>query len=330
MGPGSGGGGGSGDSKQYTYQTQYQRKDPYVEQHGAQLGDYIERLKYLPNTPYPYIPYSDPNTGWTGQYKNVMTGQMLPINSNLPFTSTLAQMPAETQVGLQALMGRAMAGSPVLNAAQGNLYNTLQGQYLSPGSNPYLSGMYDAAARRMTQTYGESTQPQTDAAFSRAGAFGGSAHRLLQAQQSRDLQQGLGDLAAQMYGGQYEAERQKQLQAALVAPQMAQADYQDIQSMLAAGDIRQSDEQRKLDELMGYWQKQQQWPYQQAQIQASLLPTAWQTGGLFTSGGGTTVTDTQTQKTPLASQILGGIATGAGTLGMLAGGGLIPTFFPRA
>lgn len=296
---------------------------------GQQMVNDVSRLKFMPYSNYPYVPYYSPGAGWYGGYENIMTGE---VNKEIdpqtgaykrpPFQSMVAAQPAETTQGLNALVNRATRGNPILNAAQGNLSDTLSGKYLTADSNPYLSGMYNAASRQMMQNYNEQTQPQTNAMFNRAGAFGGSAHRLYQAQQSRDLQQGMGDLASQMYGNQYEQERQKQLQAALVGPQIAQSDYYDIQALLSAGDIKRTEEQNKLNELLNYYTGAQQWPYQQQQFQSTLIPPIY--------GGGGTSTTSQTGMNPYyvnpASKAMGGLSSGIGMgtmLGMATGNPLI-------
>lgn len=315
---------GSGQSKDTT-QTVYQATStPWTEYPAQDYAASIKQAQYIPYSSYPYTPRYVPGYGWTGEYVNTLTGQLDPQYSatsytmgNRPaFQSTIAAQPAETQQGLQALIQRAISGSPILNAAQTNLADTLSGKYLAAESNPYLSGMYDAAARSMMQKYTEGVQPEANAMFNRAGAFGGTAHRLYQAQQARDLQQGLGDLASSMYGTAYGDERQRQLQAALVGPQIAQADYADIQALLSAGDIKQQYEQQRLNEMREYWQNAANWPF------SSLSWMGQQYGvplGTPTSTGTITTTEmANPYYTSPASKLMGGLTSGTG-LGTMIG-----------
>jgi hypothetical protein len=297
----------------------------WVQNTGKNLSNAAQNLRYVPYSPYPWIPMVQGDQGFQGVYQNLMTGATMGGLTDVggttqyvkpPFTSMMAQQPTETTEGLAALTARAKEGNPILNAAQTNLSDTLAGKYLSADSNPYLSGMFDAASRQVMQKYNESAVPQTDAMFNRAGAFGGSAHRLYQAQQARDMQQGLGDMASQLYGGQYESERQKQLQAAMLGPQISQADYYDIQALLSGGDIKRQEEQNKINEQVNYWQTMQNWPYQQMGQTSSWVTPTYQTGGT-TASNVTSSTGTNPYYVNPASKAMGGIATGVGTGAML-------------
>lgn len=321
---------------QTSQNTSQQTNSPasWVQQGGLFTSNVAEQLGYMPYTYGNYVPNWNIAGGWTGGIKNPITGENYTNEqySQWPgFESFIAPRPDETTAGLNRLTNRATQGSPITNAAQQNLTDTLSGKYLSPDSNPYLSGMYDAASRQMMQKYNEAVVPQVNADFSRAGAFGGSAHELFKAQQARDLQQGLGDMASQMYGNQYEQERQKQLQASLLSPQIAQSDYYDIQALLSAGDINREEAQRLISEKQNYVQSQRQYPYQVLQMLSGTLPATWGAGGGTTYGSGTSFGATSTsQPNPYyvnpASKAMGGLASGIGTgamLGMATGNPLI-------
>lgn len=287
----------------------------WVQEWGSRFGSEANRLHYLPFSPYPWVPQYNADEGWTGDYRNFITGELRDKYHAPDFTSMLPEIPPATTTALELLKGRALAGSPLLNAAQNTLGETMAGTYLYPGSNPFLRGSYDAASRAMLENYLNATVPQTDAMFSRAGAFGGSAHRLFQAQQANDLQRGLGDLAAQMYGDQYKQERLNQMRGMFFAPEMAQADYRDIQALMSAGDIEREFEMEKAREKYDYWNQAREWPFKMTQIYGSLLPIAFGTGG--TQGYQTSTGPNPYYVNP-ASRIMGGLASGAG-LGISAG-----------
>ena len=63
--------------------------------------------------------------------------------------STLADISPETNVALDLRTQRALAGSPVMNAAQQQLTDTLGGSYLS--GNPYIDATYDRASGKVKE-----------------------------------------------------------------------------------------------------------------------------------------------------------------------------------
>lgn len=99
------------------------------------------------------------------------------------------------------------------NQARSQQQKTIAGDYLDPATNPYLNASYDAAARAMSNQYRYATAPSTAGMFAQAGTFGGSAHRQLKSMQEFEFGQNLSDLAAQMYGQNYQQERQAQIGA---------------------------------------------------------------------------------------------------------------------
>lgn len=105
------------------------------------------------------------------------------------------------------------------------LRDTASGMYLSPDSNPWLQATYDRAARGVTDQYLNTTQPRTDAMFNRAGAFGpgNSAYAEIVARNNYGLGENLGNLATDIYGGNYNTERNRQFAAQGQLPQLGLA-----------------------------------------------------------------------------------------------------------
>jgi hypothetical protein len=141
-----------------------------------------------------------------------------------------------TQTGLQALEARASQGNPLLQSAQGQLQNTISGGFLQ--GNPFFQGAFQPAAQA-AQTRFEQTLGDVGSAASRAGRYGGGAMQTLQDRASGQFAKSLADTAGQLAYQNYAQERGMQQQATMAAPAMAQADYQDIQNMLAAGQARE-------------------------------------------------------------------------------------------
>jgi hypothetical protein len=141
-----------------------------------------------------------------------------------------------TQTGLQALEQRATQGNPLLGAAQGQIQGTIGGQYLS--GNPFFQGAFAPAAQAATTQFQKAIGDISSQA-SKAGRYGSGAMQNLQGQASNQLAQQLSNTAGQLAYQNYADERARQQAATMAAPAMAQADYQDIQNLLTAGQARE-------------------------------------------------------------------------------------------
>lgn len=141
-----------------------------------------------------------------------------------------------TNLGLQALMARSSAGSPLVSGAQQALGQTISGDYLS--GNPFFQGAFAPAAQAATQQF-QSAIGDIASKSSLAGRYGSGAMGGLQDRAAGQLAQSLSNTAGQLAYQNYADERARQQAASLAAPAMAQADYQDIQNMLAAGQAQE-------------------------------------------------------------------------------------------
>jgi len=141
-----------------------------------------------------------------------------------------------TQAGVQALETRALAGNPLTGLAQQQLQGTLGGAYL--GGNPFFQGAFAPAAQAAQQQY-QQTLGDIGSKASLAGRYGSGAMGNLQDRASGQYAQALTNTAGQLAYQNYEAERQRQQQAIGAAPQLAAADYQDINQLLQAGQLRE-------------------------------------------------------------------------------------------
>ena len=121
--------------------------------------------------------------------------------------------------GLDALFNRGQEGSSLLNQAQDTTESTLRGDFLSPDSNPFLQQTFDRAANL--------TQGRLDTEFSGAGRNLGAARPA----RSEELQ----TLSSNIFGGNFQQERDRQLQAANQAAPLAGADFQNIQAQIDSG-----------------------------------------------------------------------------------------------
>jgi len=123
----------------------------------------------------------------------------------------------QTEQALSMAQNRATAGSPVNTAAQQYATKTLQGVFM--GANPYLDQAFNRAAL--------GTQNQLASQFGRSGRNVGES-QFLRGEQ-------LNNLATNIYGGDYEAERQRQQALVPFAGQLASNDYADIGQLANVG-----------------------------------------------------------------------------------------------
>ena len=114
-----------------------------------------------------------------------------------------------------------------LGNTTGMLNATIGGQYLNPATNPYLTATYNEAAKGVTDQYQTATAPSLMAEGEIASGGGpgalanSSAFNQTQWQNQYGLGQNLQNLATNIYGGNYEQERQNQLNAASQAQGLA-------------------------------------------------------------------------------------------------------------
>lgn len=214
-----------------------------------------------------------------------------------PFSGQkLADIAPETLYGLEATANRAVQGSPLMTATQQNQLATVQGDFMSPDSNPYLQANVQRALGDV--------QSRVNSQFGGTN-FGTTAHQ-------ETLARALGDQANQMYGANYANERTNQMRSAMFAPQLAQADYADASALLGVGDAYRALQQEQLNQSLADWTELQQDPYKKLDTLASTIATA--SGGYQ---GSSSSAPNPYQTSPVAGMIGGGMA--GYSLGNMAG-----------
>jgi hypothetical protein len=173
-----------------------------------------------------------------------------------------------TQTGLQALEARARLGNPLLQSAQNQLQSTVSGGFL--GGNPFFQGAFQPAAQA-AETQFKSTLGDIASKASLAGRYGSGAMGSLQDRATGAFGQQLANTAGQLAYQNYADERQRQQQAIGMAPQMAGADYQDINQLLQAGQIREGYQGQQLQGDMARFNFLQNQPQQNLQNYLSLV-----------------------------------------------------------
>ncbi len=169
----------------------------------------------------------------------------------------------QTTLALQAAQNRALQGSPLSQAAQQQQLGTIGGQYLSAG-NPYFTQALGGATQEATQAYNDAIKAAQGTA-SLAGRYGSGVSADIQNRAANTLANTLankyGDLAYANYAG----ERAAQQQAAFNAPQMAAADYADIQQLANVGKTTENYQQTALQAAIDKFNFEQNKPYQKLQ-----------------------------------------------------------------
>lgn len=211
---------------------------------------------------------------------------------------TFASFSPETEAALAAQSNRAVQGSPLTAAYQGQLTDTLGGNYLMAG-NPYFQNMADKITANV--------QPGIDADFASHGRFGSGLH-------GRAIGEGLGDAIGALAYQNYGDERSRQMQAAQLAPAAAQQDYFDIAKLAEVGGSREDLVQQAINEAMARYNYQFEEPWQRLGQYASIVQ------GSAPGGNTSSYTTNPGFRRNLGAGLLGGAATGAG-IGALAGGG---------
>lgn len=158
------------------------------------------------------------------------------IEQGLQASQRQYQQDQNTYAPYQGLTSTALTGISNLaqnNPLSGNASNlanqTLSGGFL--GSNPYLDATFNKAAL--------ATQNQL------ASQFAGAGRNVDQSMGLRSQQ--LNDLATQIYGGNYQAERDRQQQTLGMSPLLNNAQYSDMERLLGVGQSGSN----ALDQYMG-------------------------------------------------------------------------------
>jgi hypothetical protein len=175
----------------------------------------------------------------------------------------------QTQQALQMAQERSMAGSPLTGAAQAETLATIQGR----GVNPFLAGALGQTNRLAGEEFTRNIQNLQSQAAS-AGRYGSSAMGQ-QAGTAQDIfARALAEQGGQLAYNSAEAERARQMAAVGAAPQMAQADYADIQRLLSVGGAREAQSAAELQDAMNRFNFQQNLPQMKLSQYANLYSTA--------------------------------------------------------
>lgn len=216
-------------------------------------------------------------------YNSGQGSQQFPGSTSVPLSQ-------DTMTALDMIRQKASLGSPLMGAANQNAQDTIEGKYLSPDSNPYLKDTFNQASNAVNSA--------VNGQFSAAGRYGSGAQTGVLADKNNQL-------ATDIYGGNYQAERARQAAMTGLAPSLASADYNDANALLGAGNVQQQQSANDLQSKIDAFYANQNNPLQRLQSYNSLLQGFGGLGGTTTGQGvkGTT-------SNPIGGA-LGGAASGA-------------------
>ena len=163
----------------------------------------------------------------------------------------------QTQAALQAQQTRALQGNPLLPAAQQQQQNVIGGQYLA--NNPFFNQAMQGAGQAATAQYFDAIN-QAQSGASQAGRYGSGAQENLFNRAGTTLANSLSNTAGNLMYQNFGAERARQEAAAMNAPQLAMADYGDINQLANVGQNVEDYQQQALQSDIDRFNFQQNLP----------------------------------------------------------------------
>ena len=228
---------------------------------------------------------------------------------------TVAPMGQATTGALNEIIGMGQ-NNPYLGTATDYYQNVVGGDYL--GANPYLDAMYASAAAPATRQFTEGVLPGLGAKFGMSGRSGSPGMMNAVQSASTGFGEGMGTLAANLYGQAYENERQRQQEMAMFAPSLINTQLGLAGAGLEAGQTFDEQAQRELLDRAARFRFNQEEPWKRLERYMGAISGQY--------GGQTTQNTTQQQpifEPELWQQILGG-ATALGGSGAFGEGGWLP------
>ena len=231
----------------------------------------------------------------------------------------LAPLTTEQQLARQAAIQQSQAFRPDLNTARAlGLQGTggITGADIERFRSPYIDNVMRTTLDELERRNQISSQRLADQAV-KSGAFGGARFGVQQAEQERNLRDVQARTAAQLQEQSFknalasaQNERARQLTGArtfgaLGGQEMALG-RQGIQGLMQAGQLGQQQQQRGMDIAYGDFQRQLNFPFEQARFASGIL-----------AGVPTQMTTFSQQPTASTAQQIGGLGMAALGFGSL-------------
>lgn len=167
---------------------------------------------------------------------------------------TTAPLAAPIAPNEQALLNQLMtnaAQSPTQAAGQDLLLQTIQGKYLDPASNPFLSALIQQEQNRLAENFRLTEAPLLQSRFTNAGQSiqpqGSSAFDTAAAIALRGLTQSQADIATQLAAQNYATERAAQQNAVTQAQNISTDEVNRLTTILQQQALPRLIEQKGID-----------------------------------------------------------------------------------
>lgn len=183
--------------------------------------------------------------------------------------STVAPLSAQTTNALNATYALGMNQPGYIGAAGDLLRGTLAGDYLN--ANPYLDAMYDRAAEAVTRNFNESVLPGVSARFGMSGRSGSGLMQNAVGSAYDALGRNLTGMASDIYGANFQNERNRQLQAAQLAPGLQQAQFSGLGQAIQAGQMFDTHAQNVLTDKVNRHNFNQMRPFENLARYSSMV-----------------------------------------------------------
>ena len=176
-----------------------------------------------------------------------------------------AYFPGDTLANQSPYQGQAIdltaqraLGNPITGSADALTADTLQGDYLSPDSNPWLDATFNKGAQqienRLRTAWGGNDVVPGSSGVNQAA-----------------LGEALSDFGTQLYGSNYAQERKNQLATLGLAPSVNAAGYADLGQLGAAGEAERGLGQLDINDAIQRYNYEQNLPYLNLQNYGQLI-----------------------------------------------------------
>ena len=198
-------GGGGGGGQQDVSSSPWEPLQPYLLDAYKQAQNLYNSggPEFYPNATYTQFSPQSQMAMQLGENRALFGSQFDPAAANVAMGAMQGGSPY-TQAGMNSLWGGSLGMQ--------QLAGTANGQYLN--ANPYLDQMFGAATRGLNTQYNNQVMPGVNATFGSGGRTGSNAHQTALDMANQQYGNAVGDMAAGIYGGNYQAERDRQLHGA--------------------------------------------------------------------------------------------------------------------
>ena len=164
-----------------------------------------------------------------------------------------------TTEAMRQTADRARTGNPLLSTAQNEQLSTIRGDRLSAG-NPYFADMMASAARPAISEFNTAIR-DIGSRTAASGRYGSGAMGEMESKATDNLATALTGEASKLAYSNYGAERARQDAAIASAPQMAAADYADINQLMNVGQQEEDYERQALEADIARFEYNENKPY---------------------------------------------------------------------